>query len=445
MLDLSSVVDEYHSIFNQPIVEQKWSISLKPAILPVLTSILLLFLSAISLPSSSRSAVFFRLFLLPFQLLLAYDICTNKQYSLGSAFRDCAFPSFAFLILFRSIDFSFLNLWDSQPAFHWIVPDIPESNNNPASTSVTELSKPIRWKKVPHPPLFSFARILWALDNLTLMRPGTSFIFPWRLRALEWSQRALESPNSKFGVPEWPLLPAIIQQLVHLACHLYLRHINLKAGQSLFDQPLLVQCALTFALGGVVTFSYALEEAIFFPLILRFNLLPETALTAHSNRAITSAGIGDLWSKRWHHIWKRCFVRLARLVPGSSYRIIQMFSAFWISAILHCFILARSYPTPDPSRPMTFLPLIYEPGIYQFFLCQGIAVIIEKMILGDFKQGEGIMKRIIRIVWLYFALLGAGRYSANSLALKGYLDKSQWEKITLPAIAKIFLVDMFGK
>ncbi|PLW09765.1 hypothetical protein PCANC_05200 [Puccinia coronata f. sp. avenae] len=236
------------SMFNQPMVQQDWVISVKPAFLPIVTSISLLFISAVSLPSKSRSAIYFRLALLPFHLMLAYDICVNKNYSLGSAFRDSAFPTFAFLLFYRSLDFSILNLWDAEPAFHWIVPDHEPS-------AVTELKpkssndKPIiRWRKVPHPPLFSFDRMIWALDNLTLSRPGTPFLFPWKARALEWSQRALESPDTKFGVPEWPISPAIIQQLVHLGCHFYIRHLDIKSGQQIWDLPLFVQCALSFAL-----------------------------------------------------------------------------------------------------------------------------------------------------------------------------------------------------
>jgi hypothetical protein len=87
---------------------------------------------------------------------------------------------------------------------------------------------------------------------------------------------------------------------------------------------------------------------------------------------------------------------------------------------------------------MSFLPLIYEPGIYKFFLCQGAGVIIEKILLGDPKKDEGLAKRIVRIFYLYFVLLGAGRYSTNSLAVKGLLDRDQWNTVTIPAISKMF-------
>ncbi|KAA1071447.1 hypothetical protein PGT21_007626 [Puccinia graminis f. sp. tritici] len=433
---------DYSALFNQPMIQQEWAISVKPVVLPVLTSIFLLFISAVSLPCKGRSAVYFRLALLPFQLILTHDICVNKKYSLGSAFRDSSFPTFGFLLLYRALDFSILNLWDPEPAFHWIVPDRPPTTE---SKSESPDEKPIRWRKVPHPPLFSFDRMLWALDNLTLMRPGTPFLFPWKIRALEWSQYALESPQTKFGEPEWPLLPAIIQQLVHLGCHLYVRQLDLKAGQTIWTLPLFDQLALTFALGGAVTFSYALEEAIFFPLILRFNLLPKTALISHSKRSIASAGLGELWGKRWHHVWKRCFVRLPRLMPGSSHRLVQMFGAFWTSAMFHCLVLGRLYPTPDISRPISFLPLIYEPGIYKFFLCQGAGVIIEKILLGDPKKDERLTKRIIRIFYLYFFLLGAGRYSTNSLAVKGLLDRDQWNTVTIPAISRMFYDIFFAE
>ncbi|POW01386.1 hypothetical protein PSTT_12488, partial [Puccinia striiformis] len=434
---------------NQSLIQQQWVISVKPAVFPVLTSFFLLFISAVSLPSKNRSATYFRSALLPFQLMLAYDICVNTNYSLGSAFRNTAFTSLGFLLIFRALDFSILNLWDPAPAFHWIVPELPSKiETKPASSD----ERTIRWRTVPHPPLFSFDRMLWAVDNLTLMRPGTPFLFPWKIRALEWSQRALESPETKFGEPEWPLLPAIIQQFVHLGCHLYIRHLDIKAGQQIWSLPLPVQCALSFALGGVVTFSNALEEAILFPLILRWKLLPKTALISHSKRSITSAGIGELWAKRWHHVWKRCFVRLARLIPGSSHRLVQFACLITNrgkletttknlhSAMFHCLLLARLYPTPEISQPITFLPLFYEPGIYKFFISQGIGVIIEKVVLGDPKKDEALPKRFIRVLFLYFVLFGAGRYSANALAIKGLLEKDQWNTLTIPAIAKLLMI-----
>jgi hypothetical protein len=106
--------------------------------------------------------------------------------------------------------------------------------------------------------------------------------------------------------------------------------------------------------------------------------------------------------------------------------------------MFHCLALARLYPTPDISRPISFLPLVYEPGIYKFFLCQGLGVIIEKIVLGDPKKEEIMAKKVFRIFYLYFVLLMSGRYSTNALAIKGLLDKDQWNTVTIPAIAKMF-------
>jgi hypothetical protein len=105
--------------------------------------------------------------------------------------------------------------------------------------------------------------------------------------------------------------------------------------------------------------------------------------------------------------------------------------------MLHCVLLARVYPTPDISRPISFLPLVYEPGIYKFFLCQGLGVIIEKIVLGDPKREEIPAKKVLRIFFLYFVLLMSGRYCTNALAVKGLLDKDQWNTVTIPAIAKM--------
>lgn len=343
--------DSGSEVFHQPMVDHDLNVSLKPAIQPITTAFVLLFLSAITLPSPGLLPVLFRISLLPFLGSLAYDLLLNRNYSFGSPLRDTAFPSLAFLILFRALDFSLINLWDPELAYHWIVPDqVPQpdshqsdSQPHPSTSSSTlkDSEQPNshldglcqRWRKVPYPSLWSFDRCLWAFDNLMLLRPGTPWLYPWRLRALSWAQRALESPHTLWAVPEWPLPPALVQQAAHLVCHAYIRHLDLDGSRSLWEEPLLTQCLLTFALGGIVTFGNALEEAIVYPLISYFQLLPPTALVANSRRAILSSGLVDLWGRRWHHVWRRSFVRLARLLPGASNSLVHAFATFYIRSV----------------------------------------------------------------------------------------------------------------
>lgn len=459
---MNNTMSSITNLFNQPMVDHHLKVSLKPAIRPIFTAFFLLLLSAISLPSPGTLPILFRLSLLPFLFGLAYDILLNRDYSFGSPLRDTAFPSIAFIIVFRALDFAIINLWDPERAAHWIVPDesTVESKETPTATKdqenkhddksetekksdnsseskVMNSKEPCRkWRRVPYPPLWSTDRLLWALDNLMLLRPGTPWLFPWRLRALSWSQRVLESPQATWATPEWPLLPAALQQIAHLICHAYIRRLNLDGSRPLWDEPLFVQCALTFALGGIVTFGNAFEEALLYPIITHFNLIPPTALVSNSRRAILSSGLVDLWGKRWHHVWRRSYVRLARLMPGANNPLVHAFATFYISAVMHCILLSRLYPNPTLSNPASFLTLIFEPGVMMFFLSQGIGTVIERVWL-PVRPNDGMGKKLLRWLWLYFVLIGSGRWVTNTLVLKGAMVKDQWDMLNWSVVIKM--------
>ncbi|EGG13052.1 uncharacterized protein MELLADRAFT_86997 [Melampsora larici-populina 98AG31] len=211
---------------------------------------------------------------------------------------------------------------------------------------------------------------------------------------------------------------------------------NRSSNLPLWDEPLFVQCALTFALGGIVTFGNAFEEAITYPIITHLNLIPPTALVSNSRRAILSSGLVDLWGKRWHHVWRRSYVRLARLIPGANNPLVHAFATFYISAVMHCILLSRLYPTPTLSNPVTFLTLIFEPGVMMFFLSQGIGTVIERVWL-PVRPNDGIGKKLSRWLWLYFVLIGSGRWVTNTLVLKGVMVKDQWDMLNWSVVIKM--------
>ncbi|KAI7965437.1 hypothetical protein MJO29_003535 [Puccinia striiformis f. sp. tritici] len=154
------------------------------------------------------------------------------------------------------------------------------------------------WRPVAHSPLFSFDRALYGLDVLLLNRPGTPWLFPWRLRSLDWSLVALNGQRReqlKFGKPEWPFLLALIQQVFHLMAHNFIRSMDLDGKRSeardLWVIKLSDQILVTLALGAIVALSSSLEEAITFPLLLNSKFLPQTALLGNTRRAILSKGL----------------------------------------------------------------------------------------------------------------------------------------------------------
>ncbi|KAH9457772.1 hypothetical protein Pst134EB_010087 [Puccinia striiformis f. sp. tritici] len=467
---LTKLKQEYEycqSLFGQRMVPHDRLVNFRPVIFPLATSFFLLWLCAISLPEKGTLPILFRISVLPFLLATAFDIAVNKTYSLGSSLRDVMFPYCGCLIAFRILDMALVSLWDENPAPKWIKPrDMPEEHvsksvisyeshdqkegeevsvapfhdgqgicQNPHETSYL-------WGPVAHSPLFSFDRALYGLDVLLLNRPGTPWLFPWRLRSLDWSLAALNGQRReklKFGKPEWPFLLALIQQVIHLMAHNYIRSMDLDGQRSetrdLWAIKLKDQILVTLALGAIVALSSSLEEAITFPLLLNSKFLPRTALLGNTRRAILSKGLVELWGYRWHHNWRRSFVRTCRLFPGGLNPTGNALWTFVLSGMMHSIMLARAYPTPTISRPCTILPIFWEPGMMMFFVAQGVATLIEK------KYFPSANSSVLRRIWMYVVLIGTGRYLANSMVVKGWLSAYEWNQMNYPNV----IADLFGR
>ncbi|KAI9613340.1 hypothetical protein H4Q26_009940 [Puccinia striiformis f. sp. tritici PST-130] len=459
-----------HSLFGQRMVPHDRLVNFKPVILPLATSFFLLWLCAVSLPQKGALPVVLRLSLLPFLLASAFDITVNKSYSLGSPLRDVMFPYWGCLIAFRIIDMALVSLWDENPAPMWIKPQyVPEQHNLHVSKSITSSERidekdveeaspaPFHegkgicketcetsylWRPVAHSPLFSFDRALYGLDVLLLNRPGTPWLFPWRLRSLDWSLVALNGQRReqlKFGKPEWPFLLALIQQVFHLMAHNFIRSMDLDGKRSeardLWVIKLSDQILVTLALGAIVALSSSLEEAITFPLLLNSKFLPQTALLGNTRRAILSKGLVELWGYRWHHNWRRSFVRTARLFPGGLNPTGNALWTFFLSGMMHSIMLARAYPTPTLSRPCTILPVFWEPGMMLFFVAQGVGTMVEKTYFPP--KSSSILRRI----WMYVVLIGTGRYLVNSMVVKGWLSAYEWNQMNYGNV----ISDIFGR
>lgn len=478
------------SLFGQRMVLHDRRVNFKPVIMPLTASFFFLWVCAVSLPEKGPGPALFRLAVLPFLLAGAFDLAVNKTYSLGSPLRDVMFPYWGCLIAFRIIDMALVSLWDEDPAPKWIKPrSVPElaklhptkstagskinekrddddndnDNDNGNGNEEEEQEQeqvslaPFRqgkgtskatcesrylWRPVPHSPLFSFDRALYGLDVIMLNRPGTPWLFPWRLRSLDWSLVALNGQRReqlKFGKPEWPFLLALVQQVFHLMAHNYIRTMDLdgerRETRDLWSIKLPDQILVTLALGAIVALSSSLEEAITFPLLLNSKLLPETALLGNTRRAILSKGLAELWGYRWHHNWRRSFVRTARLFPGGLSCKGNALWTFFLSGMMHSIMLARAYPTPTLSRPCTILPIFWEPGMMLFFMAQGVGTLIEKTYFGT--RNASVLRRI----WMCVVLIGTGRYLVNSMVVKGWLSAYEWNQMNYANV----ISDIFGR
>lgn len=371
----------------------------------LLTSCALLLYSFVlhaTLPSSSPSLGLLRLASLPLFVAALFPLTFDSEaVTLGNDFRNIAIPSITWLPLAEILKVGLVSLWDTpeQRAPRWIVPEHQahrwqgavrvtpdpggakkdDDRNGEASPKTHQsaasgpLSIPSVWYVVPHPPPWSVRRLLWACDNMTMRRPGTSWLLPSEQRAMEWAlprllasgeiyteaarlekggqgdtshrrrlaeQKRREAPVW-FGQLEWGLGGSLLQIAAIYTFQRYVRFLNLPLrpgpGEHFFRTvPLWDQYILTFGLGTLVAFTAAPGELLINTLLLRVLKFPCTAISPSFQRPLSSNGPRDFWSNRWHQWLRRDFSANARLIPGArSYPAIAAVGTFSFSAIEH--------------------------------------------------------------------------------------------------------------
>ncbi|CAO1628668.1 unnamed protein product [Parajaminaea phylloscopi] len=413
-------------------------------------------------------------------LYILYPVTFDRErYTLGSDFRDITIPSVVWLPLAEAVKVSLVAIWqtDSQRAPHWIVPHsqvhrwpgaerIPthergasedrDDSEPPCDEPLPKdasypLDVPAVWYRVPHPPLWSWRRLGWALDNLGLRRPGTSWQFPHEQRAMEWAHRPLveaariyseanqlehkqrdgaaarrrrrEAPVW-FGQLEGGFFSSALQAAALLVIFRYIRLLDLRAARGPYDFynfPLLDQYAMTAALGCIVAFTFTPVEYLLYPFLLHVLKFPATAISPAFQQPLKSSGPADFWSRRWHQMLRRDFTTLALLMPGAaSSKRLRALWTFSVSAMEHNFVFSRFLETP-PS-PAHALWVFLSPPFQAFFVSQGLLILVEQVTLGTARRNESFCIRLARRALLWVGLLTAGRWVTGRLVASGVFD-----------------------
>lgn len=388
-----------------------------------------LFAGGMTVPSRSIPAHSFRLFLLVWLTPKILDYATNRQYSFGNLLLDqilLSLPGWKFLSCL--VDIALL------PIFVSSVP--PPQSIRPTQEEITRLSKlralqetsinsrnhaphqseqkpeqaweemmPRQWEVIKFPPPFSMDRVLYAFDYLTLLRPGTSWLFPWQFRAFDWSLPALTSGSvggRKFGRAETYRKVAMIYSLIYLLVFTYVNNMVIQViGTITMDQlDPIHQLLLTVSAGCLIYLSSAPMEANLFPWLISKHIVPPTALLADFNHPYMAESVQSFWGVRWHHGVRRQITRIASLFPLGSSRTGNALWASFVSGMLHSFIIARSQPEPNIQDPLSYMRLFFDAYTIMFFVSQGITMVLEKWF---------IPKQLHRI-WLWFTILFTGRW-----------------------------------
>lgn len=200
------------------------------AILSLSQVLLAVLLATLTLPSKTWTAHSIRLGLFAWVLPKIFDYSTNKSYTLNNRLvDDLVFSLNGWYLLIRMLDVTFVTFLSPVP--RWIRPTpaefdrlliLRQGNIKDLVKQNPEMLVPKEWTIVPFPSLFSTGRLLYAIDYLTLLRPGTSPLLPWQFRAFEWSLPALK-PNSSwhFGKPETSPKVALLHFLTHSMASAY--------------------------------------------------------------------------------------------------------------------------------------------------------------------------------------------------------------------------------
>ncbi|MBW0462961.1 hypothetical protein O181_002676 [Austropuccinia psidii MF-1] len=379
-----------------------------------------IFLGALTIPSKSVVAHAFRLALLAVTFPKIIDLATNKTHSIGIwLFDQTFFTMFSWHAISHILDIALVSFLPSSAPF-WIRPTPKELERmdhlrqKPSKDIIPSQDQlfPKEWEVVPHPPPFSLDRALYAIDFLTLLRPGTSWLFPWQFRAFDWSLPAFKSPH-RFGKPEGSYKVAVFHCFLFLSALLYFNLLNGADGPIMSFSPfnLLNQFLLTFSAGCMVCLISGPVEALSFGFLLRQKILPTSALLNNFNQPYLSLSIEDFWGRRWHHFVRRKLTRLGSLLPYGSTKSGNAFWAYVLSGIMHSFFMARVKPEPTLSQPLSYLSLWYDSGTFWFFSLQGVGMLVERAFI------PGPWKRL----WLWLSIIPSGHWYIDSILQKDWI------------------------
>ncbi|PWN94222.1 hypothetical protein FA10DRAFT_299525 [Acaromyces ingoldii] len=493
-----------------------------PGLTTTVASILaLLIVSHMTLPWQTFEARLLRAGLLfPITAYLIFHMATDPAHTLGNNMRDLCFGTMAWNLIAKTLDVNLVTLFDDH-APRWCVPDWDKERSLLASKSdtITEnkekletkkgkkvsdsrpwpcfsnstfsLQKrplwasrdyvPVHWMLVDPPQrLFSMDRLLWTIDVLVLRRVGTSLIFPEHMRALEWSQRRLEStgrvryhrqPNSRsdlvarptqadlqrevsFGQVPVPLWRAIIEACVarYAVTKLNAYHFPLPVDQGTFYMLSLgEQYLFALCVGSQIAFGASLPDYVSVKALRP--LVPVTANLTSFSAPASATSLSDLWGNRWHTFSRRDLWRIASLLfPFGSTRVGNVVGAFFFSGVFHSLLFLRALqPNPFWSGSIwtdvqKWLPVFFQPGIVAFFTAHGLICVAERLILDSRhptlvglrdayeRHLPAWLRQALGILYTWTMLLYTARWAAADAIQTGVLTRENTHSLTMGAM-----------
>lgn len=152
-----------------------------------------------------------------------------------------------------------------------------------------------------------------------------------------------------------------------------------------------------------------------------------------------ATSLQDFWTRRWHHIFRRVFDRMAipfmlimpRSIPPSFRRVARALIIFSFSACFHLILVERMLTTPknasvlakniqgDQAPPVW---AFFNSSTLRFFLYQPVGLFIERAVLtpiANLLLLPGPARIFVHRLWAWGWLLWTGRFWADAWARGG--------------------------
>ncbi|KAG9022930.1 hypothetical protein FRB95_013945 [Tulasnella sp. JGI-2019a] len=280
--------------------------------------------------------------------------------------------------------------------------------------------------KLPLPTTFQ-GRLAYTVDNFFSMQ-GESF---FRGCTWDWARKEIRDfrPTNLIATRIQAVRTTVITFILYDATEFifHSRKWDLKSPNPLTSLSLPEQIFYSVTLGTFICVATDL------PLALRRTVLwtvfpPAMFPPVFIGNPLTATSLVDMWSHRWHAIFRRSFDRLSLPVVWMTNRyqkymsrrminFIRCFTVFSLSAILHVAVASCVPPKPHITRRL------FEPSLILFFLVQPLGLLFEVAVV--FPATEGMPERwrsVVRRTYLWVWMIWTGRWFTDAYLLHGQFD-----------------------
>ncbi|EJD50750.1 hypothetical protein AURDEDRAFT_111938 [Auricularia subglabra TFB-10046 SS5] len=148
------------------------------------------------------------------------------------------------------------------------------------------------------------------------------------------------------------------------------------------------------------------------------------------NSPFSATSLADLWTIRWHSIFRRSFERLSLLilwiVPDSAGRLVRrllrVLAIFWLSAGLHILLMHRLETNDEFVHPS-----FWDRSTLKFFLLQPLCLTIEWVAIAPLSRRllPPRWQTVPTRLWAWGSLLFTGRYWSDVWVRRGMWGPSE--------------------